>query len=109
MMEIFVQKPIFAGDGTEMSQLDKIYNVLGTPNRHEWPGLVDMAWFELLRPTAKRKNVFSDMFSAQLTPAAYELMQLMFMYDPAKRPTAEEVLAHAYFTTEEPLPQQATE
>ncbi|TQV93569.1 hypothetical protein V2A60_010034 [Cordyceps javanica] len=109
MMEIFVQKPIFAGDGTELSQLDKIYNVLGTPNRHDWPGLVDMSWFELLRPTAKRRSMFAEMFSTELTPAAYELMQSMFLYDPAKRPTAEEVLAHSYFTTEEPLPRQATE
>lgn len=109
MMEIFVQKPIFAGDGTELSQLDKIYNVLGTPNRHDWPGLVDMAWFELLRPTAKRKNMFAELFSTELTPAAYDLVQSMFLYDPAKRPTAEEILGHAYFTAEEPLPQQATE
>ncbi|EJP68518.1 CTD kinase subunit alpha [Beauveria bassiana ARSEF 2860] len=109
MMEIFVQKPIFAGDGTELSQLDKIYNVLGTPNRYDWPGLVDMAWFELLRPTAKRRSMFAEMFSAELTPAAYELTQSMFLYDPAKRPTAGEVLAHPYFTTEEPLPKQATE
>ncbi|KAJ3473167.1 hypothetical protein NLG97_g10478 [Lecanicillium saksenae] len=109
MMEIFAKKPIFAGDGTELSQLDKIYNVLGTPNRHEWPNLVDMAWFELLRPSAKRKSVFAEMYSKELTPAAFELMQSMFLYDPAKRPTAEEVLDHPYFTTEEPLPQQATE
>ncbi|KAJ2966318.1 hypothetical protein NQ176_g10207 [Zarea fungicola] len=109
MMEIFVKKPIFAGDGTELSQLDKIYNVLGTPSRQEWPGLVDMAWFELLRPTAKRKSMFAEMYMNELTPAAYELMQWMFRYDPAKRPTAGEVLAHAYFTTEEPLPQQAKE
>jgi CTD kinase subunit alpha len=109
MVEIFSRHAIFAGDGTELSQLDKIYNVLGTPNRQDWPGLVDMAWFELLRPTAKRKNVFAEKYKDKVTPAAFDLLAAMFQYDPAKRPTAAEVLQHPYFTTEEPLPRQAVE
>ncbi|UNI18861.1 [Pyruvate dehydrogenase (acetyl-transferring)] kinase [Purpureocillium takamizusanense] len=109
MVEIFTRRAIFAGDGTELSQLDKIYSILGTPNRQEWPGLVDMAWFELLRPTAKRKNVFADNYRDKLTPAAFDLLSSMFHYDPAKRPTAAEALQHGYFTTEEPLPRQAVE
>ncbi|EFY87997.1 putative cell division cycle related protein kinase 7 [Metarhizium acridum CQMa 102] len=109
MVEIFNRTAIFPGDGTELSQLEKIYSVLGTPNRQEWPGLVDMAWFELLRPTVKRKSVFFDKYISKLTPAAFELLSAMFQYDPAKRPTAAEALQHAYFTTEEPLPKQATE
>lgn len=109
MVEIFNRTAIFPGDGTELSQLEKIYSVLGTPNRQEWPGLVDMAWFELLRPTVKRKSVFFDKYISKLTPAAFELLSAMLQYDPAKRPTAAEALQHAYFTTEEPLPKQATE
>lgn len=109
MVEIFTRRAIFAGDGTELSQLEKIYNILGTPNRQDWPGLVDMAWFELLRPTAKRKSVFAEKYQDEVTPAAYDLLSAMFCYDPAKRPTAAEALQHAYFTTEEPLPRQAVE
>ncbi|KHO01460.1 Serine/threonine-protein kinase domain protein [Metarhizium album ARSEF 1941] len=109
MVEIFNRTAIFPGDGTELSQLEKIYSVLGTPNRQEWPGLVDMAWFELLRPTVKRKSVFSDKYISKLTPAAFDLLSAMFQYNPAKRPTAAEALQHAYFATEEPLPKQATE
>jgi hypothetical protein len=33
----------------------------------------------------------------------------MFVYDPARRPSAADVLAHAYFTTEEPAPAQVVE
>lgn len=109
MVEIFTRNAIFAGDGTELSQLEKIYNVIGTPNRQDWPGLVDMAWFELLKPTTKRKNVFSEKYGDRVTPAAFDLLSSMFRYDPAKRPTAGEVLQHAYFTTEEPTPKQAVE
>lgn len=109
MIEIFTRHAIFPGDGGEINQLDKIYNVLGTPTRSEWPGLVDMAWFELLRPTERKPNTFSEKYQERLTPDAFELLQEMFMYDPAKRPTAGDVLEHPYFTTEEPAPRQAIE
>ena len=54
LMEIFTRHPIFPGDGGEINQLDKIYNVLGTPSVQDWPGIVDMQWFELLRPTERK-------------------------------------------------------
>ena len=109
MVEIFTKHAIFPGDGHEINQLEKIYNVLGTPTRSEWPGLVDMAWFELLRPTERKPNTFAEKYKERLTPAAFELLQAMFQYDPAKRPTAGDVLEHPYFTTEEPAPAQAVE
>jgi CTD kinase subunit alpha len=109
MVEIFARSAIFPGDGTELNQLEKIYNILGTPNRRDWPGLVDMAWFELLRPSVKRKSVFAEKYADKVTPAAFSLLEAMFLFDPAKRPTAAQVLQHAYFTTEEPLPKQAVE
>ncbi|KAF7923160.1 uncharacterized protein EAE98_007865 [Botrytis deweyae] len=109
LVEIFTRHAIFPGDGGEISQLEKIYAVLGTPNRNDWPGLVDMAWFELLRPSAKRSNVFAEKYKERVTPAAFELLDAMFQYDPAKRPSASDVLEHPYFTTEEPTARQAIE
>ena len=109
MVEIFTRHAIFPGDGGEINQLEKIYNVLGTPTRSEWPQLVDMAWFELLRPPERKPSTFAEKYQERLTPAAFELLQAMFLYDPAKRPTAGDVLEHPYFTTEEPVPRQAIE
>ncbi|TAQ83860.1 hypothetical protein B7494_g7820 [Chlorociboria aeruginascens] len=109
LVEIFTRHAIFPGDGGEISQLEKIYAVLGTPNKVDWPGLVDMAWFELLRPSARRANVFAEKYKERVTPAAYELLEAMFQYDPAKRPSASDVLEHPYFTTEDPSPKQAVE
>jgi CTD kinase subunit alpha len=109
LVEIFTRHAIFPGDGGEISQLEKIYAVLGTPNRVDWPGLVDMAWFELLRPSAKRANVFAEKYKSRITPAAFELLEAMFQYDPAKRPSASDVLEHPYFTVEAPKPRQVVE
>lgn len=109
MMEVFTKHAIFPGDGHEINQLEKVYNMLGTPTLEEWPDMKDLAWFDFLRPIIKKPSVFAEKFQERLTPAAFELMQALFIYDPKKRPTAEDVLMHPYFTSEEPAPAQAIE
>ncbi len=109
MVEIFTRHAIFPGDGGEISQLEKIYNILGTPNRREWPGLADTPWFELLRPSYRKPNVFADKYRERVPAAAFDLLAEMFQYDPVKRPSAADVLEHPYFTTEQPPPRQAVE
>lgn len=109
MVEIFTRRAIFPGDGGEISQLDKIYSILGTPHRSEWPGIMDMPWFELLRPGARKPSVFEEQYKDRLSPAAFELITEMFRYDPTKRPSAAQVLEHPYFTTEAPEPRQVVE
>ena len=109
LVEIFTRHAIFPGDGGEISQLQKIYDVLGTPTLREWPGLRDMQWFELLRPGVRMPSRFAEKYRDRVSPAAFELLEAMFQYDPAKRPSAGDVLEHPYFTVEEPSPQQATE
>ena len=109
MIEIFTKHAIFPGDGGEISQLDRIYNVLGTPTKSQWPKLVDMAWFELLRPSERKANTFAEKYQGRVTPAAFDLLTQMFRYDPLKRPSAAEVLEHEYFTIEEPAARQAIE
>ncbi|KAH6640938.1 hypothetical protein F5144DRAFT_117130 [Chaetomium tenue] len=109
LVEIFTKRAIFPGDGSEINQLEKIHAVLGTPNRKDWPNLVEMPWFALLRPTYRKPNVFAEKYKDQLTPAAFDLLTSMFHYDPDKRPTAAEVLKHPYFVSEEPAARQAIE
>ncbi|AEO62858.1 uncharacterized protein THITE_2107586 [Thermothielavioides terrestris NRRL 8126] len=109
MVEIFTTRAIFPGDGSEINQLEKIHAVLGTPSRKDWPNMVEMPWFPLLRPTYRKPSVFEEKYKGLLTPAAFDLLSSMFRYDPDKRPSAAEVLKHPYFTTEEPAPRQAVE
>jgi len=109
MVEIFTRHAIFPGDGGEINQLDKIYNVLGTPSRSTWPGMTDLQWYELLRPAFKVPNSFADKYRDKVTSAAFELLEAMFAYDPDSRPTAGDVLEHPYFTTEEPAAKQVFE
>lgn len=108
-IEMFTKKAVFPGEGGEISQLNKLYNCLGTPNRADWPDIYQMPWIELMRPTERRSRVFEDQYREILSPAALDLVGRIFRYDPAKRPTSDEILAHPYFVSEEPRPQQAVE
>jgi len=108
-VEMFTKKAVFPGEGGEVSQLDKVYNVMGTPTRTDWPAIVTLPWFELIQPTERKKRTFETIFKDVFTPAALDMVKAMFRFDPAKRPTAEEVLAHPYFVSEEPQAIQAVE
>jgi len=109
LVEIFTRHAIFPGDGGEINQLDKIYNVLGTPTRAEWPGITDLQWYELLRPAHRIPSTFAEKYRDRVSSGAFELLEAMFQYDPANRPTAADVLEHPYFTTEDPKAQQVWE
>ncbi|KAK3717466.1 serine/threonine protein kinase, CMGC, CDC2/CDK sub [Vermiconidia calcicola] len=109
LVEIFTRHAIFPGDGGEINQLDKIYNVLGTPSRSEWPGITELQWYELLRPNQRIPSTFAEKYQERVSPEAFELLQAMFLYDPANRPTAADVLEHPYFALEEPKAQQVLE
>jgi len=109
LVEIFTRHAIFPGDGSEINQLDKIYSVLGTPSRGEWPGITELQWYELLRPTSRQPSTFADKYRERVSPEAFELLQAMFQYDPSNRPTAADVLEHPYFTSEDPQPEQPVE
>lgn len=107
LVEIFTRHAIFPGDGGEINQLDKIYNVLGTPTVSDWPGIIDMQWFELLRPTERKASTFEEKYKDRVSPMAFELLQAMFLYDPAGRPTAADVLEHPFFMSEAPAARRA--
>ncbi|KAK5683081.1 serine/threonine protein kinase, CMGC, CDC2/CDK subfamily [Elasticomyces elasticus] len=99
LVEIFTRHAIFPGDGGEINQLDKIYNVLGTPSRSDWPGITELQWYELLRPTHRIPNTFAEKYkgNGRIADDAFELLEAMLSYDPANRPMAVDVLEHRYF------------
>lgn len=107
LVEIFTRHAIFPGDGGEINQLDKIYNILGTPTVQDWPGIVDMQWYELLRPTERKVSTFEEKYKDKVSPMAFELLQAMFLYDPIARPTAADVLEHPFFASEQPPAERA--
>lgn len=109
LVEIFTKHAIFPGNGGEINQLDRIYNVLGTPTRADWPDITELAWYPLLAPAERKASTFEDKYRERVTPAAFALLKAMFAFDPLARPSAAEVLEHAYFKDEDPAPRQVYE
>ncbi|KAI8378004.1 kinase-like domain-containing protein [Radiomyces spectabilis] len=104
MLEFFIGKPAFSGID-EISQLECIYKIMGTPSPATWPSVTELPWYELVRPKEHWETKFKDSFGSLLSPGALELSQALLSLDPDKRPTAAEALDFAYFKTEEPSPE----
>lgn len=61
MLELFCKKPVFQGND-EIHQLDVVYKILGTPTTADWPSVVDMPWYELVKPKEIIRNRFRELF-----------------------------------------------
>ncbi|KAJ6613412.1 kinase-like domain-containing protein [Mycena sp. CBHHK59/15] len=94
-------KPVFQGND-EIHQLDTIYRVIGTPTTDRWSGVVDLPWYELVKPRDEIPNHFREMFRKWMSPAALDLAERLLCYDPAARATALQAMEAPYFTQEEP-------
>lgn len=106
-MELFTRKAIFTGTN-EITQLDYIWSILGTPSPSVWPDWKKTAWYSMLRPEQKYEPCFEKRFGSIVPADALALAQRIFTYDPKKRPKAEDVLQDPYFTANEPKMERTT-
>ncbi|RKP25934.1 kinase-like domain-containing protein [Syncephalis pseudoplumigaleata] len=102
LLELLTGKPPFQGHD-EISQLEQIYQVMGAPNPQTWPQVVDLPWYHLIRPKEAYPSIFHERYASILSPGTFALAEQLLSMNPAHRPTAQQALAHAYFT-EAPLP-----
>ncbi|KAI0796666.1 kinase-like domain-containing protein [Abortiporus biennis] len=107
MLELFTKKPVFQGND-EIHQLDVIYKILGTPTPECWPDVLNLPWYELVKPKDFVPNRFRELFNKWLSPPALDLAERLLAYDPAQRATATQALQAAYFHTELPAPEKPT-
>ena len=124
MLELYCRKTPFPGND-EIHQLRVIEGIMGTPTPQDWPGLVDLPWYELIKPKEFISPRFRQLFSKcdvdcnfimrsglitcfardrWLSPAGLDLAEQLLHYDPAKRATAQQVLEAKFFVEEEPFP-----
>lgn len=95
MAELYLLRPLFPGQN-ETDQLYKICAVLGSPSQAQWAEGYRLASalgfsFPNFVPTSLSKII------PNANPDAIDLMLKMLIFDPKKRPSAQECLQHPYF------------
>ena len=111
MAELATGKPLFSGR-SEADQLHRIFTLLGKPDAHSWPACKDFANFPTLVTKhaqlgddslyVAHRDAWRQMCDQKLKPklgeSGVELLAQLLQYDPSKRPTCTEALAHPYFS-----------
>ena len=94
--ELFLKKPLFTGD-SEVDQLFRIFQVLGTPTDATLPGYKSFPDFNKDFPvwtgTGLSKHI-ADKMAVKMDPLAFDLLEKLLVIDPCRRLTAKEGLYH---------------
>ncbi|XP_076999742.1 serine/threonine-protein kinase MAK isoform X3 [Tamandua tetradactyla] len=95
MAELYTLRPLFPGT-SEVDEIFKICQVLGTPKKSDWPEGYQLASSMNFRfPQCVPINLKTLIPNA--SNEAIQLMSEMLNWDPKKRPTASQALKHPYF------------
>lgn len=105
--ELLTKEPLFHSQN-EVGQLSNIFTLLGTPSNETWPGFRSLpnakALLPLLsNPKAASTSTLTASKFPYLTTSGLRLLSSLLRMNPPSRPTATEILSHAYFK-EDPRP-----
>ena len=94
--ELLTGQPFFPGN-SDIDQICKIREKLGSLNEDIWPGVKDLPdWGKLIFPPLEPKN-WEEMVPGVTEADALELLGGFLRYDPARRLTAFQALEHSFF------------
>ncbi|TFK41515.1 kinase-like domain-containing protein [Crucibulum laeve] len=100
--EMFTRRPILPGT-SDLDQLEKIWQLCGSPNQHTWPNHDRLPGCEGVKRynngyPRKVKAVYES-----VGPETCDLLDKLLVCNPKERLTASQALDHEYFWTD-PLP-----
>ncbi|ABO96281.1 predicted protein, partial [Ostreococcus lucimarinus CCE9901] len=94
--ELLQRQPLFSAE-QRRSQLDTLFNVIGTPGWAEIERIKPSHWREYLRSLPGRAGSLDTLFHHGVDADARDLLRRMLQFDPSMRASCEEILAHRYF------------
>eukprot|EP00992_Anisonema_acinus_P006312 TRINITY_DN20241_c0_g1_i1.p1 TRINITY_DN20241_c0_g1~~TRINITY_DN20241_c0_g1_i1.p1 ORF type:complete len:323 (+),score=75.20 TRINITY_DN20241_c0_g1_i1:58-969(+) len=93
-VEMATKHPLFPGD-SEIDELYKIFRLLGTPNENLWAGVTNLPDFSGVFPQWRPQPLGQHVTT--LDGDGLDLLSKMIQYEPGRRLTAKEAMAHPYF------------
>jgi len=94
--EMATGRPLFCGS-SDQDQLVKIFKIMGTPTRAEWPGMVDLPEYKNVETYPRYEGKKLKQVLPRLSKTGLDLIERMLQADPQKRITAKDAMRHAYF------------
>jgi serine/threonine protein kinase len=92
--ELITTQPLFPAD-SEIDQMYKIFQALGTPDETNWPGVSKLPYYQVTFPKWQGNNLRSTI--PQLDDLGLDLLKRMLTYSPSERITAKQALLHPFF------------
>src|ERR1700694_5339686 len=75
---------LFPGNNTELDQLEKIYDICGTPDATNWPLVTSLPIFQKFTPRSRQSRLKS-LFKDKCSPQALDLLSKLLTLDPSQR------------------------
>lgn len=94
LAELLMRFPFLPGD-TDLDQLSKIFQCLGTPSKQDWPSMEYLPDFVQFKPCVG--TPLKDIFIAA-SDDLLDMLQCMLKMDPLQRITAADALKKPYFS-----------
>lgn len=91
--EMLTKKVLFSGD-SEIDQLFKIFQKLGTPTESNWDGLTELPHYKPIFPQWPHRDL-RDILGKGYEEAG-DLLNRMLTYNPTKRISAQNAMKHNY-------------
>jgi cell division cycle 2-like protein len=104
--ELICQEAIMKGQG-ELDQIDKIFQMVGTPTEENWPDFKKLPSGSIFRWKKQEKILLAEKFPINTPPHVqqtfldgngYDLLSKLLALDPQERITAQQALDHPYFS-----------
>ncbi|VDL58075.1 unnamed protein product [Hymenolepis diminuta] len=96
---LLLKKPLFNGKSDE-DQIEKIFQIIGTPTEMSWPGVTNLAGMQryLLSSPPSYVGCLCDEFKRRDTSERdLKLLESFLQLDPCKRINAKDAVENEYF------------